>query len=355
MLPAMRTIFRAGPLSRGYLPSHAALFTTIVGCAHAAEPKAPTAAPPSTGASEPVQGSSAPSATRDFPRDADFRELVLALDDEKALGPAEASCLLARTDRSFRFRGPSGVALHPLPPNADDLDDAMREAPALRVLTRHGSFGAANATLGFVALTQAQPMRNAAVLVVTDRGYYLRTLTDAQAVYSEQAAQVLEQARSKAAGSTLYVSAEGRVALTTVYDLLEALVGFPAPVVLAAALPSDVVLPAPAKGVSEVARCPDGLPETDAMSGDLPVADLQQGMTASGDRLTLAMRVDANGRVSDACIVASEANDPALSACVLVRAHGLTFPKPSPSGVVDVELPLTIRPEAVVTPAPVCP
>ena len=352
------------------LPAYSAVLA-LCSCAHA-PPASSTATSASAQAPEPASAQAAPApVSRDFTRDALYRELVEALDAEKTLGPADAPCLLGRSASGFHFAGEASAALHPLPASTDDLDDRLRAGGSVRMLTRHGSFGPEGATLGFAALTQAVPTRAAVLIVVTDQAYYVRGLTEPSTLALDGAAQAAAEAKARGKGATLYVAGEGRVALANVYDLLAALSDFEGLVVLAAALPSDVVLPAPPAPSELAPRCADGLPETDALSGDLPVAELNAGMAplrervpdclaqadgpaAAGDRLTLALRIDARGVVSDACLVSSEANDARLTSCVLALARELRFARPSPPGVVDVELPLTVRPHASTPQAAVC-
>jgi hypothetical protein len=58
----------------------------------------------------------------------------------------------------------------------------------------------------------------------------------------------------------------------------------------------------------------------------------------------VGLRIDAAGKVVVACVARDELQDDAVAGCVTELAHRLTFPPPSPSGVVDVELPVALRP-----------
>jgi hypothetical protein len=368
MLRAMRHFSRTRMLSLA-APS-CSLVLLAFGCAHGSEQAAKPALRTSTETPQAAP-ESAPRVRRDFPRDALYRELVTAIDAENALGPSDAACLLARNEDGYRFAGEPAPAIHPLPESSDDLDDALRSGASLRVLTRHGSFGPEKASLGLAALTEAPPTRAATVLLVTDQAYYVKALSESAMQVASDAQEAAAQAKAHAQGGTLYVAAEGRVALSEVYDLLATLSDFPGPVVLAAPLPRDAVLPAQAKPSELPPRCPDGLPETDELSGDLPVAEISAGVAplkervpdclihadgpaAAGDRLTLAFRIDSRGQVIDACVVASESNDARLASCVLGLARELRFSAPSPRGVVDVELPLVVKPAGTPIEAPVC-
>jgi hypothetical protein len=341
------------------------LFAGSMGCAHAT-----TAAPQKPAAAKAAEAP-APAPSRDFPRDAPYRELVTALAAE-LVAPAETShCLLSSNAQGYRFAGDASVALHPLPDMVDNLDDVVRDANALRVLTRHGSFGSVEATLAFVALSEAPATHGAVVLVITDRALYVRGTHDGTALPVRDLDELVGMLTPLLKDATLYVAAEARTPLSKVYDTLSRLKALPAPVVLATALPSDVVLPTASTAHSAPLRCPDGLPETSADAGDLSVEALTrgleplktQGMTclkqadgpgSAGGRLRLALRIDAHGKVSDACLVASDVEDDALASCVLGQTASLRFDAPSPQGVVDAELPLSLRPDSVPAQRPVC-
>jgi hypothetical protein len=339
----------------------------FLGCAHAT-----TAAPQKPAADAKAAGVAAPAPTRDFPRDAPYRELVTALAAELVSPPETSHCLLAGNAQGYRFAGDASVALHPLPDMVDNLDDVVRDANALRVLTRHGSFGSVEATLAFVALTDAPATHGAVVLAITDRALYVRGTHDGTALPVRDLEELVSMLTPLVKDATLYVAAEPRIPLSKLYETLSRLKGLPAPVVLATALPSDVVLPTASTAHSAPLRCPDGLPETSAVTGDLSVDALtrglaplkDQGMTclkqadgpgSAGGRLRLALRIDAHGKVSDACLVTSDVEDDALASCVLGQAVALRFDAPSPQGVVDAELPLALRPDSVPAQPPVCP
>jgi hypothetical protein len=350
MLPSMRT--KGIPLT-----------LALAGCAASAAPVTPSATP---AASAPVP---ALSASRELPHGARYGELVATLDLEDSLTPSAARCLLARSGAGHRFEGTSSVALHPLPATADELDSLVHGSAA-RVLTRHGSFGKAEANLGFVALSEAPPTRTALLVVITDRALYARTLDGAPRVVNDLRS-LPAQLRELAPDATTYVAAEAAVPIARVHEVLAALAALESPVVLAMALPPEVTLPAPPAPAERAARCPDGLAATDALEGDLPVAALQDGIAplrerapdclrraegpgAAGGRLTIALRIDAAGRVGDACLVASDSDDDALASCLLGVARELRFSAPSPAGVVDAELPLVLKPESSGLQKPVC-
>jgi hypothetical protein len=350
MLPPMRT--------KG-IP----LMLALAGCAASAAPATPSTTP---AASAPAP---ALSASRELPRGASYGELVAALDLEDSLTPSAARCLLARSGDGHRFEGTPSVALHPLPGTADELDSLLHGGAA-RLLTRHGSYGKAEANLGFVALSEAPPTRSALLVVITDRALYARTLDGAPRVVNELAT-LTAQLRELSPGATAYVAAEARVPIARVYEVLAALSTLDAPVVLAMALPPDVTLPVPPPPGERAQRCPDGLAATDALEGDLPVAALQEGIAplrerapdclrraegpgAAGGRLTIALRIDPVGRVGDACVVASDADDDTLASCLLSLARELRFAAPSPGGVVDAELPLVLKPDSGGVQKPVC-
>jgi hypothetical protein len=120
-----------------------------------------------------------------------------------------------------------------------------------------------------------------------------------------------------------------------------------------------------------VERCPDGLPATDAPEGNLPLPTLTAGIAplkeqapdclgrgdargAAGGQLAIALRVDARGKVEQACLARDELGDAAVAACVIDLARRLSFAPPSPSGVLDLELPLLLRPSVRAGQRPIC-
>ena len=168
-----------------------------------------------------------------------------------------------------------------------------------------------------------------------------------------------------------FVTAEAQVPVREVYALLEELHRLGARTAFAVNLAPNTPLPAEPAPAS-VQRCPDGLSETSEPEGNLELDALLAGVGplkerapdcltrggaqgAAGGRLTVAMRIDAQGRVKESCMRADELGDPAIAACVLELTRGLAFPAPSPAGVVDAELPLVLRPHSAPAQAAVCP
>ena len=65
---------------------------------------------------------------------------------------------------------------------------------------------------------------------------------------------------------------------------------------------------------------------------------------AAGGRLSLGLRIDAGGRVENACVTEDKLGDPGVLACVLDLARKLSFAPPSRGGVIDVGLPIVLLP-----------
>jgi hypothetical protein len=70
-----------------------------------------------------------------------------------------------------------------------------------------------------------------------------------------------------------------------------------------------------------------------------------RGPASAGGRLVLALRIAADGRTQQACLMEDAIGDAALAGCVIDAANALRFPAPSPAGFVDVHLPLALAPE----------
>jgi hypothetical protein len=240
------------------------------------------------------------------------------------------------------------------------------------VLTPWGTYGSAPSPLAFASLTAFPPLRDAIVLTITDRGVSLRSTAASGTLQAELAPQAKSlSALGSLDGVVAFVAAEASVPMREVYELLEELNRLGARTAFAVNLAPGTPLPAPAPAAS-VQRCPDGLSETTAPEGNLELDALLGGVNAlkerapdclsqggaqgaAGGKLTLAMRIDAQGRVAESCVQRDELGDPVIAACVLELTRGLTFPAPQPAGVVDTELPLVLRPHSAPAQAPVCP
>jgi hypothetical protein len=343
----------------------------LLGCGHV-RPPAPEAR---AAAPSPAPATSAPSPddqTRLLPPGATFADLVRAaslLDGRDS----QESCLLARSDAgALRLAGDVRAGLRPLPQPALDLDEPLRAASHVQVLTPWGAYGSASGALAFASITAFPPLRGARVLALTDRGV---SLHGTEASGTVQAALAPDARNLSALGSmegvVVFVTAEAAVPVSRIFDLLEELGRLGARTSLAVNLAPDTALPAPAVSASP-ARCPDGLSETSTTEGSLsldalltavePLRDrapecLSRGGAegAAGGKLTLVFRIDERGLVNEACVRADELGDPAIAACVLELTRALRFPTPEPKGTVDAELPLILRPDSAPAPLPVCP
>jgi hypothetical protein len=70
-----------------------------------------------------------------------------------------------------------------------------------------------------------------------------------------------------------------------------------------------------------------------------------RGRASAGGRLVLALRIAADGRTQQACLLQDPLGDAMLAGCVIDAALALRFPSPSPAGFVDVHLPLALAPQ----------
>jgi hypothetical protein len=143
-------------------------------------------------------------------------------------------------------------------------------------------------------------------------------------------------------------------------------------VAFALALPSSTHVPAQNAQLSPQ-RCPDGLPEPveGSAEGELEAsaivhalaplrvqaqACLEQarGAARAGGRLTLALRIAADGRLQESCVEDDATGDAQLELCILASARALQFPLPKPAGFVDVRLPLSLTPGSVAPQRALC-
>ncbi len=347
---------------------HSSLFCLLVAaCSHNPPPQTESSATKELSAPQGKRGE------RFLPADATFSDLVQTVSLVDGTETTTEPCLMGKNaNGGYRLAGEVAPGLRPLPPPAEDLDAALKDASHVQVLSPWGAYGSAPAALSFASLTAFPPLRNALVLVLTDRGMTLRGTGTAGSVQSELAPQAKDLASlGSLDGIVAFVSAEAQVPLSQVYDLLKELTRLGARTALAVNLAPGTPLPAlPAPNAT--LRCPDGLPETDLPEGDLsldallssvqplreraPDCLLRGGASgAAGGKLTLALRIDAQGKVQESCVRADELGDAAIAGCVLDLARKLAFPKPQPEGgVVDAELPLVLRPHSAPAQAPVC-
>jgi hypothetical protein len=351
------------------------LMMGVVGCG-GPETRVETARPTEVPAAreEPTR----PADTRTLGADASFATLLdtaRRLDDRRDQ-ESSAGCLLRGPE--WRLEADLAVAVRPLPAAPADLDAIFDGEPGpVNVLTRwaaHGPNDPAQPTL--VAVTTALPARDRPIVVwaITSRGVYVRS----SAAPSARVEPVPVRALTPPEGAgALYVTAEADTPLSRVAEVLDAVpASLHGLVGLAVALAPGTRLPSSAAEASVDPReglCPDGLPPlpADTPEGDLRADVLMQSLgplrqavgtcvsaarnlDPAGGRLVLALRIGAEGRVTEACASRDEADDAALRQCVLRAARAILFPPPDPAGAVDVALPLVVAPEASQRQAPLC-
>jgi hypothetical protein len=330
-------------------------------CAPAPRPAAPPA---------PAPLAASPTLARDqLAADASYGDLVRAA-AELGDGTGSGECLLARTGDGFRLRAELASGVRPLPLPSEELASLLKQSARVELLSAWGRHGDGSATLGLVGFTLAAPARDGAAVLLTQGGLSVRGasgsgLLPRDALDTAQAMGALAQLPD----AVVFVAAEARTPLARVADLLAALGQARREVVLAVNLGADTRLPRPP--TTRVARCPEGLPPTDQPEGSVPTAQLMAGVAplteaaadclgrgdargAAGGRLRVGLRIDATGRVAQACVVHDELGDDAVAGCVTELAGRLSFPSPSPAGVLDVELPVVLRPRSRTERPPLC-
>jgi len=321
---------------------------------------------------------------------ATFAELVRAAREleDRGEGNATAGCLLRGSGAvgdAWRFEADVAVAVRPLPAAWDDYDDHLRahRGPA-RILSRWGQTRAEPYSLALATLTSTVPVDPtlpAAAVVLTDAGAYVlgTAQSSAPAVSAVPTARLVEALRTLQPGGApamVAVTAEAALPLASLRDALAVLAELGVPIALAVPLAPDVRLPADpvvSPDVAERGLCGRGLPEppASAVEGDLaqsvvvaalaPLRDAAArcmstatGRAASGGRLDVTLRIGADGTVTEACAVRDDVLDPALRICVLEAARALRFPLPSPTGYVDLALPLRLAADTTLAQRPLC-
>lgn len=325
--------------------------------------------PPATPASN-VQPSARPAETRvdDAPLHT-FAELVRSAVQRDGKSESPPSCLLRREASGHRFVGEIAVGIRPLPLPAVDLEDELEQSVSVNVLTSYGRYGDAPAGLSLSAFSYAPPTREALVVLLTDHGSYVRGVQAAGPMHNRIGLSEVARIASEPSGATVFVAAEAEVPLTQLEELLSLLATRGATVALAVNLAPNTTLPAPP--ASPDTLCPDGLPETSTPEGQLPISSLTPALTelrtraadcltsanargAAGGHMTLTLRVAPNGTIEGACLLRDETGDPVLRACLVAEAKKLGFPAPSPSGSVDLALPLALKTPYRPAPKAVC-
>jgi hypothetical protein len=355
-------------------PLYALTFTIVSLACGGTSPPVDAPEPPGERTPPPVQD------LRRLRSDATYEDLLgaaRALDDRRDQDSSEG-CLLRR---GYRLEADLAVAVRPLPPAEDDLDEALEnDAGPVNVLSRWGAYGSGDpAHASFVAVTTTLPPRRepAVVWVLTDQGVYVRSSTEPSA---QRGLRTDDEARGSLDPSigALFVAAEAGVLLSRLADLLGVIPDeLSGRVALTVALAPGTRLPAaPADqaGGSSEGLCPDGLPafgEDDAVGDLAPRAivgslgplrqaaeicvSTAQGPGAAGGRVELAMRIGPEGRITHACAVSDSTGDASLRECLIRAARAVAFPAPDPAGSVDAQLPLVLAPAEVSRQRPLCP
>lgn len=316
---------------------------------------------------------------RDLDREATFADLVTAArrQDDRRDQDAAAACLVRASASGYRLEADLAVAVRPLPAPPAELDARMEaERGPIRVLTRFGTYGAEHAQSGLVAInTTLPPSRGVALaFVLTDRGLYARR---SDAPGGERDASRPEWILARVPWTEidlLAITAEAAVPIASLVELLAAIpTSMAGRVTLAVVLEEGTRLPEPAAiDPGEGAElCPQGLPElaeSDPL-GDLPADRIRDalgplrtgaelcvgtstGPGASGGRVSMAVRIGPEGRVSDACVIEDTSGDPQLRACLARAARELSFDPPG--GYLDFTLPLALEPGRAQRQAPLC-
>lgn len=338
---------------------------------------APRQAPSSEAPPSEARPPDDPRALGPAPRFADLVAAARTLDDRRDQ-ESNAGCLLRR---GWRLEADLAVAVRPLPPAPDDLDDTLARHPGpVNILSRWGAYGSgAPSAPSFSAVTTTLPPRREPALVwaLTDEGVYVRSSREPMSA-APIALDALSLPEPDAVGA-LFITAEAGTSLERLAQLLarapDALAGR---VGLAVALAPETRLPEIAGASAPVDPrahlCPGGLP---ALADDAPLGDLRpdaivqrldplrqaasacvsasEGPGAAGGRVVLGIRIGPGGVVTDACAVEDATADPALRGCLVRAARSVAFPAPSPDGSVDVQLPLLLAPLALQHQAPLCP
>jgi hypothetical protein len=353
----------------------ACLALALCACAQRAGPAGLARAPAKSGEAgarrdTPHQRAEPPSARRSLAADATYADLVRLASQLDGQPADNDQCLLTRTPDALRLTGAVDGALRPLPLPGAELDVVLERSATVNVLSLFGRHGDAAGALTLAAFSAAPPTREAAALVVTDRGLYVRGANASLPMANRQPLPATLAALDALPDAAVFVAAEAGVPLRELAQLLAALGERKRSVALAVNLAPNTVLPE-ARPSQGDALCPGGLPETGADQGELSVAELQAGLSnlraraadcvnqadargAAGGKLKLALRITAAGSVETACVVTDETGDARLRACVLAETRKLGFVPPHPSGSVDVELPLLLRAQTFAAPALVC-
>lgn len=319
----------------------------------------------------------ASAAERSLAGDATYADLLDAARglDQRRDTASDAGCLLGGGGDAWRLAADLAPAIRPLPEADGDLDTRLSAGVGeVTVLTRWGPLGTGHAEgIALTAVTTTLPTASSSARVwfVTERGIYERS-SDGDVGATEPTAEPDVDGLS-----TLFIAAEAGLPLSRLAEVLAMappqLAGH---IGLAVSLAEGTRLPEPAaeNAAEGVPICPEGVPPLaeEAPYGSLRADQLRSrlgplreraaicvstatGPGAAGGRFDVAVRIDAEGAVQDACVQSDSADDPALRACLVRALRDLRFDAPSPPGVVDVALPLVLSPAAAQRQTPLCP
>ncbi len=349
---------------------------SILGCSGSERPAVETS---SNAPNPPVADASPeeppPSGPRAVGGTATFGDLVDAASvlDERGEGASTEACMLRRPRRRgwpWILEADVASSVRPIPEAPDDLDARMvRSGLPVLVFSRWGQIGSRAYDVALASITSAPPMpgQSTVVLILTGRGYYLRT-TDRRISAGRisprpipRGGRLIEEIQED---SLVFVTAEADVPLADLSRLLSVLPEG-TPVSLCVALEEDIRIPDPPEPPADrdTGLCPEGLPtpgdelEAGALERALLVGALgplrrrareclesAAGTRAAGGLVELMMRIGVEGRVTDACVRSDELGGTQLRHCLIESARATRFPTPRPSGYVDVSLPLRLVP-----------
>lgn len=309
--------------------------------------------------------------SRELEADARYVDLVrVAGALEATTPPPDPACLLRKAEGHYALASELTPAVRPLPLPAEELNAALKGPGGVELLSPWGRYGDGSGSLALVSFSPHAPARTALALLLTDRGLSLRSASGGGTLRQDELDLAAALAALAAhADALVFVAAEAAVSVAAFHETLAALAERGVAATLAVNLAGGTALPAPA--AAQVARCSDGLPATSAPEGELDVPVLARGLEpfkqllpeclargdapgAAGGRATVSFRINASGRVQEACIGAGDIDDSGVLSCVLELARGLSFAPPTPSGVIDIELPLALRPGSTSAPPLVC-
>ena len=356
------------------------------GKAHPQSESPATLAAAKTEASKPEP----PSSIRDLKGSDSFSDLLKVASklDRTQAGNSESGCLFRGGEGSLRFEADVAAAVHPLIEAPQDLSPSLENSlSAVQILTRWGQVGAGGPGLTLVTFTSVpQPIDGSYVAIfLTAKGVYLRSTekeVDKAHAGPFPTADLLKHLKKvrKNTYSNLAVTAEEGIRLNELRELFGTLKrGENGAVALAVSLPENTRLPAPdparAAGTDESneAMCTEGLSlpdpktpqgkvEAEAMAQALePLKEAAKDCVAkSGDKagtggnLNVQLRLSAQGSVKEACFNRDTIGSARLRQCLVEVLRKLSYPRPEPSGEVDLALPLVVPADPSLHQQPLC-